>query len=74
MSSSGNDTGLVDTTRETARQLESLRGLSDRFGESLTRAFARGIAQGQELDGILRTLAAALSRWDCGVLSRRFNR
>ena len=56
MSSSGNDTGLVDTTRETARQLESLRGLSDRFGESLTRAFARGIAQGQELDGILRTL------------------
>jgi phage-related minor tail protein len=56
MSGTGNDTGLVDTTRETARQLESLRGLSDRFGESLTRAFARGIAQGQELDGILRTL------------------
>ena len=56
MSGTVNDAGLVDTTRETARQLESLRGLSDRFGESLTRAFARGIAQGQELDGILRTL------------------
>ncbi len=56
MNANGDDAGWVETARETARQLESLRGLSERFGDSLTRAFARGIAQGQELDDILQSL------------------
>ena len=49
-----------DEIGETGRQLEALRGLSDRFGESLTRAFARAVVQGRELDGILKAVGQSL--------------
>ncbi|HEX2552066.1 MAG TPA: phage tail tape measure protein [Microvirga sp.] len=58
----GSDQGAAwtGTARDTARELESLRGLADRFGDSLTRAFARGIAQGQAFDSILQGLGRSL--------------
>ncbi len=49
-----------DGIAETTRQLESLSGLSDRFGDSLTRAFSLGIVQGRQLDGILKTVGQSL--------------
>lgn len=60
MNGSGQATDWAGTARETARELEALRGLADRFGDSLTRAFARGIAQGQEFDSILQGLGRSL--------------
>jgi phage-related minor tail protein len=60
MDGTGRRADWSGTARETARELESLRGLADRFGESLTRAFARGITQGQELDSILQGLGRSL--------------
>ena len=60
MDGTGRGADWSGTARETARELESLRGLADRFGESLTRAFARGITQGQEFDSILQGLGRSL--------------
>jgi phage-related minor tail protein len=60
MDGTGRGADWSGTARETARELESLRGLADRFGESLTRAFARGITQGQELASILQGLGRSL--------------
>jgi phage-related minor tail protein len=51
---------LNDGIGETGQKLDALRGLSDRFGDSLTRAFARGISQGRQLDGILKTVGQSL--------------
>ncbi len=58
----GSDPGSdwTGTARDAARELEALRGLADRFGDSLTKAFARGIAQGQEFDTILQGVGRSL--------------
>lgn len=38
------------------RQLDTLIGLSDRFGESMAKAFARNIAEGKKFDDVLKNL------------------
>ena len=58
----GSDGGSewTGTARDAARELESLRGLADRFGDSLNKAFARGIAQGQAFDTMLQGVGRSL--------------
>ena len=43
-----------------ARQLETLDRLAQRFGASLSGAFARNVAEGRRLDGVLGTLGRTL--------------
>lgn len=42
------------------RQLQTLIGLSDKFGESLTRAFSNNVAEGKKFDGVLKSLRQSL--------------
>ncbi|MBZ6076414.1 phage tail tape measure protein [Microvirga puerhi] len=42
------------------RELQTLIGLSDKFGESLTKAFAKNVAEGKKFDGVLKSLRQSL--------------
>ena len=42
------------------RQLTTLIGLSDRFGDSLARAFAKNIAEGRRFDDLLKGIGRSL--------------
>jgi len=41
---------------QTRRQLDTLIGLSDRFGDSLSNAFAKNIAEGKKFDDVLKNV------------------
>ncbi|HEY8565727.1 MAG TPA: phage tail tape measure protein [Beijerinckiaceae bacterium] len=51
---------LVRDAERHARQLETLDRLAQRFGASLSGAFARNVAEGRRLDGVLGTLGRTL--------------
>ena len=42
------------------RQLDTLKGLSDKFGDSLAGAFAKGAAEGKKVDDVLKSLQKSL--------------
>jgi len=42
------------------RQLDTLIGLSDKFGDSLANAFAKNIAEGKKFDNVLKSLRQSL--------------
>jgi phage-related minor tail protein len=42
------------------RQLDMLKGLSDKFGDSLAGAFAKGAAEGKKVDDVLKSLQKSL--------------
>lgn len=52
------DDGSPDKDRE--RQLGTLIQLSDRFGDSLSRAFAKNVAEGRKLDDLLKGMGRSL--------------
>ncbi len=43
-----------DGKKQAARQLDTLIGLSERFGESLSNAFAKNISEGKKFDNVLK--------------------
>ncbi|MCB8820051.1 phage tail tape measure protein [Microvirga rosea] len=42
------------------RQLQTLIGLSDKFGESLSKAFAKNVAEGKKFDDVLKGMRQSL--------------
>ncbi|MXQ13843.1 phage tail tape measure protein [Microvirga makkahensis] len=42
------------------RQLDTLIGLSEKFGDSLSRAFAKNITEGKKFDGVLKKVGESL--------------
>jgi phage-related minor tail protein len=48
---------------QTRRQLDTLIGLSDRFGDSLTNAFAKNIAEGKKFDDVLKNVRRTLTEF-----------
>src|SRR5262245_51447514 len=44
----------------TKRELDQLVGLSDKFGASLTRAFAKNVAEGKRFDEVLKGVSRSL--------------
>jgi lambda family phage tail tape measure protein len=58
MSQEPTETGMPSKDRE--RQLSALIGLSDRFGDSLSRAFAKNLAEGRKLDDMLKGMGRSL--------------
>jgi phage-related minor tail protein len=45
-----------ETEKDRTRQLNTLIGLSERFGESLSNAFAKNIAEGKKFDNVLKDM------------------
>ena len=45
---------IRDEKKQAARQLDALIGLSDRFGESLSNAFAKNISEGKKFDNVMK--------------------
>jgi phage-related minor tail protein len=45
---------IRDEKKQAARQLDILIGLSNRFGESLSNAFAKNISEGKKFDNVLK--------------------
>jgi hypothetical protein len=51
----------LDTiTEDRKRQLNTLIGLSDKFGDSLSNAFAKNIAEGKKLDDVFKKMRESL--------------
>jgi phage-related minor tail protein len=48
----------IDKDRE--RQLNTLISLSDKFGDSLSNAFAKNVTEGKKFDGVLKSLRQSL--------------
>ena len=46
--------------KDRERQLQTLTGLSERFGDSLTTAFAKNIAEGKKFDDVLKSVRRSL--------------
>jgi phage-related minor tail protein len=46
--------------KDRERQLNTLIGLSDKFGDSLSNAFAKNIAEGKKFDNVLKSLRQSL--------------
>jgi phage-related minor tail protein len=49
-----------EAAKDRQRQLNTLIGLSDRFGESLTNAFAKNVAEGKKFDDVLKSVRQSL--------------
>jgi phage-related minor tail protein len=47
-------------TEDRKRQLNTLIGLSEKFGDSLSNAFAKNIAQGKKFDNVLKSMGQSL--------------
>ncbi|ANY77579.1 phage tail protein [Microvirga ossetica] len=45
---------IRDDKKQAVQQLNTLIGLSDRFGESLSNAFAKNISEGKKFDNVLK--------------------
>ena len=54
------DEKLSDSQKNREHQLNTLTGLSDRFGNSLTSAFAKNIAEGKKFDDVLKSVRRSL--------------
>jgi hypothetical protein len=50
----------VSVEEDRKRQLNTLIGLSDKFGDSLANAFAKNIAEGKKFDNVLKSLRQSL--------------
>lgn len=50
----------VSVEEDRKRQLSTLIGLSDKFGDSLSNAFAKNIAEGKKFDNVLKSLRQSL--------------
>jgi len=50
----------AEADKDRERQLQALIGLSDKFGDSLSRAFAKNVAEGKKFDGVLKSLRQSL--------------
>ncbi|WP_210485629.1 phage tail tape measure protein [Microvirga antarctica] len=48
------------TARDRQRQLDTLIGLSDRFGTTMTKAFAKNVAEGNKFDAMLKSVQRSL--------------
>lgn len=51
----------IDKDRE--RQLNSLIGLSERFGESLSNAFAKNVSEGKKFDNVLKDVRKSFTEF-----------
>jgi hypothetical protein len=47
---------ILDKDDQSRRQMEALIGLSDRFGESMSNALAKNIAEGKKFDDVLKNV------------------
>lgn len=60
----GNEANIaLDKKEQAKRQLEILIGLSDRFGDSLTNAFAKNISEGKKFDNVLKDVRRTLTEF-----------
>jgi hypothetical protein len=55
-----NDPLGAELKKDRERQLNTLIGLSDKFGDSLSNAFAKNIAEGKKFDNVLKSLRQSL--------------
>jgi phage-related minor tail protein len=55
-----NDPLEAELKKDRERQLNTLIGLSDKFGDSLANAFAKNIAEGKKFDNVLKSLRQSL--------------
>jgi phage-related minor tail protein len=55
-----NDPFEAELEKDRERQLNTLIGLSDKFGDSLSKAFAKNIAEGKKFDNVLKSLRQSL--------------
>lgn len=51
---------LKEIDKDRGRQLDTLIGLSDKFGSSLTKAFAKNVAEGKKFDDVLKSVRQSL--------------
>jgi phage-related minor tail protein len=51
---------LDGVTKDKDRQLKSLIALSDKFGDTLTNAFAKNVAEGKKFDEVLKSVRQSL--------------
>jgi phage-related minor tail protein len=49
-----------EVERDRARQLNTLIGLSERFGDSLSNAFAKNVSEGKKFDDVLKSVRQSL--------------
>ncbi|WP_112663099.1 phage tail tape measure protein [Microvirga flavescens] len=54
------DEVLKASAKDRERQLKTLISLSDKFGDSLTNAFAKNIAEGKKFDNVLKSVRQSL--------------
>ena len=54
------DEKLSENQKNREHQLNTLTGLSDRFGDSLASAFAKNIAEGKKFDDVLKSVRRSL--------------
>ncbi len=54
------DEKLSESQKNREHQLNTLTGLSNRFGNSLTSAFAKNIAEGKKFDDVLKSVRRSL--------------
>jgi hypothetical protein len=50
----------LEIQKDRERQLNTLTSLSGRFGDSLTNAFAKNIAEGKKFDEVLKSVRRSL--------------
>src|ERR687890_491317 len=55
-----NDPLEAELKKDRERQLNTLIGLSDKFGDSLSNAFAKNIAEGKKFDNVLKSVRQSL--------------
>src|SRR4051812_22551087 len=49
-----------ETQKDRARQLGTLAGLSDKFGDSLAHAFTKSVSEGKKFDDVLKSIQRSL--------------
>src|SRR4051794_4260185 len=54
------ETGIKQENDDRKRQLDTLIGLSEKFGDSLSNAFAKNIAEGKKFDVVLNKVRESL--------------
>lgn len=58
--SGNNETGSDPENEDRKRQLNTLIGLSERFGDFLSKAFAKNISEGWKFDNVLKSVRQSL--------------
>jgi phage-related minor tail protein len=54
---------VLDEKGQATRQLNSLIGLSDRFGDALSNAFAKNISEGKKFDDVLKNVRSTFTEF-----------